>query len=177
MNQRKILFLDRDGVVNVDTDYLYKIEEFVFVPHIVALCQAAQAYDYRIAIITNQSGIARGMYSHQDVAALHTYMRGAFAQAGVTIDAVYYCPHLTSQSECLCRKPKSLLFERAAAQLRGDFRQSVAVGDKARDLIPVKQHGGKTILYRELASDLTPPHEAIDFCVSSLADVIAHLEP
>ena len=174
MNQ-KILFLDRDGVINIDTDYLYRVEDVVFVPHIFTLCAAAQARGYRIALITNQSGIARGMFTHDDVQHLHRYMCATFAEAGVRIDTVYYCPHLTQQSECLCRKPHGLLFERAAAELGGVFRQSIAIGDKERDLAAVKRHGGTTILFREGGSDLTPPSAATDFCVSSLADAIPYL--
>jgi len=145
--RRKALILDRDGVVNHDENFVHRTADFRFMDGIFDLCRAAREDGFLIVIITNQSGIARGMYGHDDLALLHRYMLDRFAQEGILIDAVLYCPHLPGISgECLCRKPGALLFERAAAMFHLDTAQSIALGDKERDLIPARSLGCKTVL-------------------------------
>jgi D-glycero-D-manno-heptose 1,7-bisphosphate phosphatase len=144
---QKALFLDRDGVINVERGtFTWKKEDFLLLRGILKLTKKAQEKGYKIIIITNQSGIARGLYSHQDVKLLHQYMLSLFQEAGVMIDSIYYCPHHPEfTGKCFCRKPGSLLIERAAAKLEIDTSLSFMFGDKERDLIAGQTAGCKTV--------------------------------
>lgn len=138
----KALFLDRDGVINIDYGYVHKIADFKPVPGIFELCQAALDKDYKLVVITNQSGIARGMYTEDDVRNLHNYMEALFASRNVYFDNIFYCPHHPEFSgKCFCRKPSSLLFERATALVNITPSESWTVGDKERDLQAGKNIG------------------------------------
>ena len=94
----KVLFLDRDGVVNIDHGYVYKPEEFEFVPGVFEACKAFTDAGYKIVVVTNQSGIGRGYYSEQDFYNLTEWMKGEFLRHGVTILDVYFCPHHPSKA-------------------------------------------------------------------------------
>ncbi|MEM6261121.1 MAG: HAD family hydrolase [Bacteroidota bacterium] len=129
------LFLDRDGVINEDLGYVHTPETFHLKPGIIALLQQASKFGYKLVVITNQSGIARKYYSHESVKLLHLYMKELFRNAGVLLDGIYYCPHHPDFSgNCWCRKPNSLLFEKAAALHHIDPHASWVIGDKSRDL-------------------------------------------
>ena len=99
---RKTVFFDRDGVLNVERNYLYKIEEFQWQTDAVAAIKLLQAQDYRIIVVTNQSGVARGYYNEADVSKLHNYMQAQLALQQTRIDAFYYCPHLPDASRSAC---------------------------------------------------------------------------
>ena len=90
--RERALFLDRDGVVNEEVGYLHRAEEVRFVDGIFSLCLTAAALGYRLIVVTNQAGIARGFYSEEDFEVLMEFMRGELLAEGVTLDAVYYCP-------------------------------------------------------------------------------------
>ncbi|MGA7538032.1 MAG: HAD-IIIA family hydrolase [Steroidobacteraceae bacterium] len=91
---RKAAFIDRDGVLNEERDFVHRIEDFVFVPGAIEALQALQTAGYLLVVITNQSGIARGLYAEADYLALTAQMRERLQAAGVRLDAVEYCPHL-----------------------------------------------------------------------------------
>lgn len=113
---------------------------------ILKLTKKAQEKGYKIIIITNQSGIARGLYAHEDVSSLHQYMISLFEEEGVRIDDIYYCPHHPEfNGNCFCRKPGSILLERAAAKYKINTTKSFMFGDKARDLIAGENVGCKTV--------------------------------
>ena len=132
---KKALFLDRDGVVNVEKEYLYKIEDFEFIDGIFELCKHYQDLGYLIFIVTNQSGISRGFYSEDDFLKLTQWMNDAFAQQGITITKVYHCPHHPKYSgECECRKPKPGMLLEAAKEFNLDLANSIMIGDKERDV-------------------------------------------
>lgn len=131
----KALFLDRDGVINVEKEYLYKIEAFEFMEGIFELCRAYQQKGYLIVVVTNQSGIARGYYSEDDFARLSEWMVDQFKEQGVSIAGIYYCPHHPDISgACGCRKPEPGMLLDAAENLDIDLQASVMVGDKERDI-------------------------------------------
>jgi len=131
----KALFLDRDGVINVEINYLHKIEEFKFIEGIFDLCRAFSDAGYKIIVVTNQSGIARGMYSEEDFETLTTWMVSAFKKENIDIAKVYHCPHHPDFSgECECRKPRPQMLLDAKKLFNLDMANSVMVGDKERDI-------------------------------------------
>jgi len=129
------LFLDRDGVINVEKEYLYKKKDFEFIDGIFELCYFYQNLGYKIVVVTNQSGIARGYYSEEDFRALSLWMQEKFSDKNITIDAIYHCPHHPKISgECSCRKPKAGMILDAKKDLGLDLENSIIVGDKERDI-------------------------------------------
>jgi len=131
----KALFLDRDGVINVEKDYLYKIEDFEFIDGIFNLCKYYTDLGYIIVVVTNQSGIARNYYSKEDFNRLTVWMKEEFLKNSITIEDVYYCPHHPDISgECSCRKPKPGMLLDAAKDHNIDLSSSLIVGDKERDI-------------------------------------------
>ena len=136
----KAIFLDRDGTINVEKNYLYKIEDFEFLPGVVEGLKLLQEAGYLLIIITNQSGIARGFYTEDDFLILNSWMLGVLKKSDVNITAVYYCPHLPDahiekyRKDCECRKPKLGLFNDAINEYDIDINNSFAIGDKVRDL-------------------------------------------
>jgi len=155
---RKALFLDRDGVVNVEKNYVYRIEDFEFIDGIFSLVQAAQKRGYLPVIITNQAGIGRGYYTEEDFHVLTQWMVGEFAMRSITIAGVYYCPyHETAgvgkyRKASFDRKPKPGMLFRARDELQIDLSKSVLIGDKASDMEAGRNAGVETqVLYSEHA--------------------------
>ena len=143
----KCIFLDRDGVINVDcVDYTYKVEEFKIIDGVIEALKRFKENGYLLVVITNQSGIAKGIYGHEDVKLCHDYLQ---KECGSLIDAFYYCPYHQSVSESLTRKPDTLMFEKAIAKYDISIADSWMIGDKERDLIPAHKLGLKTILVSE----------------------------
>lgn len=140
----KCVFLDRDGVINRDrVDYAYDLQHFEMLPGVTeALLKLKQA-GFLLVIVTNQSGIAKGIYKRHDMETCHQYMH---VQTHHVIDKVYYAPHHPSVSESLTRKPDSLMFEKAIARFDIDPHQSWMIGDKERDIIPAYNLGIPSIL-------------------------------
>lgn len=153
--EQKALILDRDGVINRDRGtYTWLRKDWTWMPGIIELVKSATEKGYRIAVVTNQAGIARGRYGHEDVRELHAYMQQTIEEAGGRIDAIFYCPHYPSANgRCLCRKPGSLMIERALASLEATPDQSFMLGDKERDLIAGKKAGCQTVMIGEEISE------------------------
>lgn len=128
----KAVFLDRDGTINVDKNYLYKIDEWEFIDGVIEGLQILQDLGFKLIVITNQSGIARGYYTESDAHIIFEFMIKELKKRGVIIEKVYYCPHIGN--ECNCRKPKLGLFYQAQKDFDIDFSKSYAIGDKIRDL-------------------------------------------
>lgn len=140
----KCIFLDRDGVLNEDrTDYVYRVEDFIIpngVPEALRLLKDA---GYLLIVITNQAGIAKGLYTRNDVMACYDYLQ---KQCGQLIDAIYYSPyHPNYNSESLTRKPNSLLLEKAIAKYNIEPNVSWMIGDAPRDMQAGKRVGVKTV--------------------------------
>ena len=135
MSRSPALFLDRDGVVNVEKHYLFRIEDFQFMDGLFELCRRYRDDGFRLVVITNQSGIARGYYSRQDVEILHAWMLDRFRDEGVPLDGLYLCPHHPAvDGDCPCRKPRPGMILQAATELDLDLTNSVLLGDKESDL-------------------------------------------
>lgn len=135
----KAIFLDRDGTINVEKQYLYKIEDFEFLPGVLYALKMLQDAGYLLIIITNQSGIGRGYYIEDDFLALNDWMVKTLEKQKINISEVYYCPHLPDakigkyRKICNCRKPALGMYEQAIAEFDIDLFQSFAIGDKIRD--------------------------------------------
>jgi D-glycero-D-manno-heptose 1,7-bisphosphate phosphatase len=147
---RKALFLDRDGVINVDKNYVYKISDFEFTDGIFELCRKYQEGGYIIIVVTNQAGIARKIFSEDDFLILTEWMILQFKEKGINIKKVYYCPHHPDfTGECFCRKPNPGLLLRAQKEYDIDMSESVLIGDKQSDILAGEKAGIKTLLYMQ----------------------------
>ncbi|MCA6075258.1 D-glycero-alpha-D-manno-heptose-1,7-bisphosphate 7-phosphatase [Fulvivirga sedimenti] len=141
--RNKYVLLDRDGVINMDRDdYVYSPDHFVFIPGAVDAMKDLHRAGYGLIVITNQAGIAKGLYKREDMELCHNIIREA---TGGIIEHFYYSPWHPVLTESLTRKPGSLLFEKALARYHFDVRYSWMIGDKDRDLVPAKKIGLNTI--------------------------------
>ena len=129
----KTIFLDRDGVINYEVNYLHKISDFKFINGTFDACQSFLKLGYKIIIITNQSGIARGYYSVNDYEKLTNWMLSQFNDQGILILDTFYCPHLP-ESNCTCRKPNPGMFIKAKNKYNIDMNNSWIIGDKETDI-------------------------------------------
>ena len=144
----KTIFLDRDGVINKDINYLHKIDDFEFIDGIFDVCLYFQSLGYEIIIITNQSGISRGYYNHSDYQKVTQWMLDQFKYKNINILDVFHCPH-GPDSTCDCRKPKPGMFLKAKDKHNTDMEKSWMIGDKERDTIAANSAGiDNTILIR-----------------------------
>lgn len=126
--------------MNIDKNYLYKKEEFVFLPGVIEALKFFQSADYKLIIVTNQSGIARGFFTEDDFHVLNEWMLDSLKSEGIEISGVYYCPHHPNAEieqyrlRCDCRKPNIGMFRKAIADFSIDESKSWAIGDKSRDV-------------------------------------------
>ncbi|MDF9800386.1 D-glycero-D-manno-heptose 1,7-bisphosphate phosphatase [Catalinimonas alkaloidigena] len=140
----KCIFLDRDGVINRDrVDYAYDLSHFEILAGVPQALVKLKKAGYLLVVVTNQSGIAKDIYTREDMRACHQYMH---EQTDHVIDAVYYAPHHPSVTESLTRKPDTLMFEKAIARFGIDPGKSWMIGDKERDIIPARQFDIPSIL-------------------------------
>lgn len=134
------VFLDRDGTLNVDSGYPSSLADIALLPGAIEAVKLLNAHKLPVIVITNQSGVARGMFSEEDVQAIHVGMKQMFADAGAVITDFYYCPHHPTKGQgkylldCDCRKPKSGMFLQAAKDYELNLESSFMVGDKLSDV-------------------------------------------
>lgn len=152
----KAVFLDRDGTINADEGYLYRKEDFIFLPGVFEGLRQLQEAGYLLIIVTNQSGIARGYYTEEDFSRLNAWMLSRFEDEGIHITEVYYCPHHPEaviekyRVECNCRKPKTGLFREAEQKYGIEPGLSFVIGDKLRDCALCDGSGYRGFLVGEL---------------------------
>lgn len=155
MGTRNVLFLDRDGVINVDIGYLFDPAQLEFIPGAIEAMKEAQIRGYDIIVVTNQSGVARGYYTEEDVKALHAEMSRRLETDGVKILAYYYCPHHPEgtvesyKQDCNCRKPKPGMLIRAIEEWNIDIDGSFLVGDKPSDVQAAEAIGMRAYPFEE----------------------------
>lgn len=136
----KALFLDRDGVINEDTGYVYDIANFKFRDGIFDVLHKFCELGYKLIVVTNQSGIGRGYYTQKQFEILNDHMLGEFKKRGVNITKVYFCPH-APEASCECRKPKPKMILDAALEFGIDLEGSVMIGDKPSDVLAGQNAG------------------------------------
>ncbi|MFA5772803.1 MAG: HAD family hydrolase [Thermoplasmata archaeon] len=144
----KAVFMDRDGTINVDGPYLSDPGKLKLCPGVVNGIRRLNKNGYKVIIITNQSGLARGFFSRETLENIHDELRSRLSEGGARIDAIYYCPHHPDDN-CGCRKPKTKLFEKAIADFGIDASVSFVIGDRTADVVAGHRIGCKTILVPE----------------------------
>lgn len=146
MKPRRAIFLDRDGVINVNRpDHVKSWDEFVFLPRVLEALRYLAASEFVVVVITNQSTIGRGSSTTAAIEHIHAQMLAAIKNAGGRIDAVYYCPHKPDDG-CDCRKPQTGMYRQAARELNLDLTQSIVVGDALTDITAAQAIGARAIL-------------------------------
>ncbi len=147
MGKNRAIFLDRDGVVNMErNEYTYRPEDFHFTPGLANALKILKKQGFIIIVITNQSGIAKGIYTRGDVENLHRWMNAQLAEKGVAIDEIYFCPHHPSTGKCFCRKPDNLLIQKSIGRFGINPSGSFMIGDSKRDVEAAEKTGIKGIL-------------------------------
>ncbi len=139
------VFLDRDGTINEETEYLHRPEQMRFLPHALEGIKRFQDMGFRIVIVTNQPGIGLGYFSKEDFFKVNKAMLSGFSKARIMVDKIYFCPHSKSEG-CDCRKPGQALIRRAQDELNVDLEQSFIIGDKTSDLETGRRAGMRKIL-------------------------------
>lgn len=148
----KIIFLDRDGTINVEVDYLHKSKDFKFEYKADEAIKIFNELGYKVIVVTNQSGIARGYYTEKDLNILHNFMDEELKLIGAKVSSYYYCPHHPEaklpeyKMNCQCRKPNLGMFLQAQKDFKIDFENSIIVGDKISDLEAGVRLGMRSIL-------------------------------
>jgi D-glycero-D-manno-heptose 1,7-bisphosphate phosphatase len=160
-DKSKCIFLDRDGVLNRErNEYTYLLEDFEILPGVPEALSSLKKTGFLLVVVTNQAGIAKKLYTKNNVQACHEYLQ---AQTGHLIDAIYIAPHHPIITESLSRKPDSLMLEKAIAKFHIDPTSSWMIGDKERDIIPAQKFRMRTI---RIADE--PVATSADFTTNSL---------
>jgi D-glycero-D-manno-heptose 1,7-bisphosphate phosphatase len=175
-------FLDRDGVINVDSGYVHAWEDYRFLPGVFEALRALEEAGYALVIVTNQSGIARKLYSEAAYQALTMRLRQALAERGVRLTGIYHCPHHPDgvvpalSFACSCRKPAPGMLLQAAAEHALDLASSVLIGDRDSDLQAGRNAGvGRNFLIAPAPVVPAMQTNAPDGCFPDLKACVAHL--
>ncbi len=150
---KRAVFLDRDGTINIEKEYLYRVQDFEFIPGVPEAIRLLNQAGIMVVVVTNQSGVARGYYTEEDVENLHRHISGELGHHGAHVDVWLYCPHHPSGRgsyalPCNCRKPLPGMLQEAAVTYDIDLGNSVMIGDKTADIEAGKAAGCRTILVR-----------------------------
>ncbi len=165
---QKAVFLDRDGTIARDVHYCRRVEDFEILPHVPEAIRLLNQEEFKVVVITNQSGIARGYFSEATLSLIHRKMATTLEQHGAHIDAVYVCPHHPDEG-CACRKPSPTLIVRAAADIGIALDQSYMIGDDPKDVQAGSAAGCRTILLT--ADPAQPRGDSQGFCDHAAVDL------
>lgn len=178
----KLVILDRDGVINADSDhYIKNADEWIPLPGSIDAIAALSQAGYRIAVATNQSGIARGLFDEYALAQMHSKLCALVEEAGGHVDVICYCPH-HPDADCACRKPKTGLIDQIAAELEQSVRGAWLVGDHEKDVQMALAAGCKPLLVRtgkgatfaaKLGSSLLTPAQVVDDLAAAARVILA----
>lgn len=166
----RVVILDRDGTIVIDRNYLSDPAGLEFEVGAAEGLRSMYGHGYRLVVITNQSGIGRGLFSHQRLQEIHDRLRQMVESIGVRLEGIYYCPHLPDAG-CLCRKPQIELFNRAASELGFDPSSAVVIGDKMTDIEFGHRAGAATVLVGADSSRLAHGPKP-DFIVRDLVQAV-----
>ena len=164
---KKVVFIDRDGVINKEVGYLHKIRDFEFIDGVFDACLHFQKLGYSLIIITNQSGIARGYYSEDDFHLVNNWMIDQFENQGVSILDVFFCPH-GPESTCDCRKPKPGMFNQANDKYNIDVGNSWMIGDKEADIQAANAAGIKNTILVKSGHEIDEASSKSQFILDSI---------
>jgi heptosyltransferase-2 len=182
INQTNVLsgftiFLDRDGTLNPDSGYIRSSDQFELFPGVAQALSRLKQAGARLIVVTNQSGIGRGFFSIIDLDAIHAKLRRLLDESGVSLDAIYVCPHHPDDA-CGCRKPNRGLIDQAAGEQPVDLSRSYLIGDHARDMELAKRVGSRSILVTtgavlpQQVEGLRTAGAAPDWVASSFAEAV-----
>ncbi len=167
---QKIVFLDRDGVINIEKDYLYKIDDFEFIDGVFSSLEYLQKLGYKFVIITNQSGIGRGYYNFEQYNILTKWMKKQFKEKGIDILEVYCCPHAPDEN-CTCRKPNIGMIEQTSKIIDIDYENSWLVGDKSSDIQTAINANIKNTIQVRSGHKFEDENSKADYIVDSIKDI------
>ena len=152
--RNKAVFLDRDGTINIEKEYLHRVEDFAFIPGAPQAIKLLKDAGFIVIVVTNQSGVARGYYGEVAVNDLHRHMDAELARTGTGVDAYYFCPHHPEhgigeyRKACDCRKPLAGMLFQAATDFSLDLAASFIIGDKLADVEAGLNAGCRSLLVR-----------------------------
>lgn len=176
------VFIDRDGVINVDHGYVHKRDDFEYIDGVFDATKKLKEMGYLLVLVTNQSGIARGMFTEDQFEILTEWMDWNFADNGVDFDGIYYCPHHPEatvekyKEACDCRKPNPGMLVSAQRFLDIDMENSIMIGDKKEDMMAAQAAGVGTRILVRTGKPVTEEGEALATVVlDSVADVPSYL--
>ncbi|MFH8133509.1 D-glycero-beta-D-manno-heptose 1,7-bisphosphate 7-phosphatase [Pantoea osteomyelitidis] len=182
-NKVPAIFLDRDGTLNVDHGYVHEIDNFQFIDGVIEAMRELKNMGFALVLVTNQSGIARGMFTEDQFMQLTEWMDWSLADRDVDLDGIYYCPHHPEGSvaeyrqECDCRKPQPGMLLSAQKELHIDMAASYIVGDKPDDMHAGAAAGVGTKVLVKTGKPVTLEGEAVaDWVINSLADLPARIK-
>ena len=170
----KVVFLDRDGVINKEVGYLHKVEDFEFIDGVFNSCQYFQSLGYQIIIVTNQSGIERGYYTKEDFLVVTDWMLKQFKYHEIEVLDVFYCPH-SPESGCDCRKPKPGMFIQANDKYHIDMSNSWMIGDKEADVQAANMAGISNTILVKSGHEIDEKSSKAKFILDSIKQVTAIL--
>ncbi|MGP4123103.1 MAG: D-glycero-beta-D-manno-heptose 1,7-bisphosphate 7-phosphatase [Sodalis sp. (in: enterobacteria)] len=176
------IFLDRDGTINIDNGYVHNIEDFQFIAGVIDAMQELKKMGFALVVVTNQSGLARGLFSKEQFIRLTRWMNLSLAVHDVNLDGIYFCPHPQAgleelRQECDCRKPKPGMLLDAQKHLHIDMATSYIVGDKLDDILAGKAAGvGTRVLVRSGKAVTEQASMAADWIIDSLAGLPAMIK-
>ena len=175
----RAVFLDRDGTIAKDVHYCHRVEDFKILPTVPDAIKLLNDNGFKIIVITNQSGVARGYFTEETLAQIHQKMKDELGKYGARVDAIYYCPHHPDEN-CECRKPKTALFHRAVKEHNIDLGNSYMIGDMQMDIDAGNAMGCKTILVTTgpAVPELNPQYPVTppDYTAASLLEAIRWIQ-
>jgi D-glycero-D-manno-heptose 1,7-bisphosphate phosphatase len=168
-NRQKAVFLDRDGVINEEVGYLHKSKDFKFIDGVFEACQYFQTLGYKLIVVTNQSGIARGYYQEADFHSLTKWMLEQFTSQSINILDVFFCPH-GPESTCECRKPQPGMLLAARDKFDIDMENSWMIGDKEADVGAANAAGINNTILVKSGHDIDEANSKAKFILKSIKD-------
>lgn len=175
------LFLDRDGTINVEKDYIKDPDDLELIHGASRTIREARELGFKVIVVSNQSGIARKILTDEDVRKVNDRLIELLNEEGASVDAIYYCPHKTTgETECPCRKPNTGMFEKAKIEHNIDFNCSIVVGDKLSDTEAGRRIGAKTVLVltgygSTVKESWDKKPDVIDFVAADLYDSMKYI--